>query len=1141
MVRLFLNLYDWLSARRKTAVALVLGVTALLVLSLCRLHYEEDIAKFLPLDSQNREQSAVYDYLNDQTTVAVIFRPDSAFCGTAVPDDVPSDSKISVTAAMDEFARQWQLADSLHRMPALDARVDDRGALQMINFVQEHYPYFLTEADYVRMDSLLARPDYVADRLAEGRKSLTLLTGSYTARMLRTDPLNLFSPVLLRFAALGSSTGFHTSDGHLIHTADGAGVVFFESADGGSETANNARLARFVDEVIAQTEARCPGVKVSAVGSPLIAAGNASRIKKDSFLAVALALAGILLVLFLAFRRWNDLLWMAASIGFGILFSLGVIACFKSAISIIVIGIGSILVGIAANYPLHFLHHLSHSGDNRASLAEMVKPLLVGNITTVGAFLCLIFVKAQAMHDLAWFGSLMLVGTILFTLVFLPVLVKPRRPAVSGQAAEPSSDQREFAGKATRESAGKKRAADAFGNPSPRRRRLHQAVPWVLVAITVWLSFQSQGDLFDADMHHINYMTPQQEADMAFLSAGLEQATGMKQLYVVCQGPDMETCLQEGESLSRVLATLRTDEDLSMSNLSDFVPSRREQEARLQRWSDFWAVHSETLDQLARESRRLGFSEKAFSRFTASVATDWQPMEAADFQPVLNLLESKFLMAADTVVRTIAYASVQPGRAESLKQTVAAQPGCFAFEPSDVMGSLVNSLSDDFNYVLWACGFIVFFFLWLSFRNLELALLAFLPLTVGWIWILGIMNLLGIQFNIVSIILATFIFGQGDDYTIFITEGLVSEYQTGRRLLADRRQSIFISALLMFIGIGTLVFARHPAMRSLGIITVLGMMVVVLMANYLPEWVFRWLTTKNGRRRLEPVSVMRLLRTAWAFLLFALSMLVLTPVVLLMRDRERVHRLICRYFNFAVHRVPGTKFVLNNPAGETFDRPAVVVSNHQSHLDLMCLLMLHPKMVVVTNRWVWHNPFYGAIIHKAEFVPAAEGVEEALPQFKALAERGYSIVIFPEGTRSVDGSVLRFHKGAFYVADQLGLDVLPVYLRGVGHVLPKLEFMLRRGTMEVEIGRRLTPADATFGLDYRERAVNLRLHYQQKLASEKGTVIGLSEEEFRHAIISETGSDVCETEPGACDTETGARETKTGTCGADTAGKEDRL
>jgi predicted RND superfamily exporter protein len=103
------------------------------------------------------------------------------------------------------------------------------------------------------------------------------------------------------------------------------------------------------------------------------------------------------------------------------------------------------------------------------------------------------------------------------------------------------------------------------------------------------------------------------------------------------------------------------------------------------------------------------------------------------------------------------------------------------------------------------------------------------------------MVLLGIQFNIVNIILATFIFGQGDDYTIFMTEGAVYEYTHRRPILASYRRAILLSALIMFIGIGSLIVARHPALHSLAEVTIVGMFSVVLMAFLIPPLMFRWL------------------------------------------------------------------------------------------------------------------------------------------------------------------------------------------------------------------------------------------------------------------------------------------------------------
>ena len=959
MTEFFLRIYDWLIRHRVTAVICVVAIMLLSAVSALRMDYEEDIARFLPIDSRDSRQTELMDRLSEQNRIAVIFRYEG-----------DGDAESALADAMDLFEELWFEYDSLSLVPDMSAMADESMAMELIEFMQEHTASFLTDADYRRMDSLLSVPGYVESQLEADRRSLQMLTGGFTKNLIPNDPLNLFTPLLLKLSEVGGNTGFRVSDdGYMMHSTLPVGLIFFDSPFGQSESDHNAGLVKLVENVGAEISART-GVRVSEIGAPVIAVSNAERIKKDSILAVALAVIGILAVLWLSFRRVSDMLWLFVTLLFGGLFSLGITGLFKESISIIVLGLGSILVGIAANYPLHFLHSLRDTADNRRTLSEMVSPLLTGNITTVSAFFCLIFLKAQAMHDLALFGSFMLVGTILFTLVFLSVFVKPRTVAAG---EEPHEEKIE-----------------------PKLNRTGRWISRAVILITVAMLIWGRSAGFDTDLNHINYMTPQERSDLELISSGVD-AGSMDQLSV----------------------------------LASLLPTEVEQNRMEGRWLSFWNAHSAQIGQLRQKSREYGFTEDAFAPFLKSVGSQPDLISREDLTP------------------------------ESM---------------GEVMKTLVESLSDDFNKVLFMCGFVVFIFLWISFRKLELALISFLPLTVGWIWILCIMNMLGIQFNIVSIILATFIFGQGDDYTIFITEGLMHEYRYGVKTVDDRRKSVILSAVIMFIGIGTLIVARHPAMRSLAEITILGMLVVVVMAHFLPEWLFQWMTMKRGREREVPVSIARLLRSAWAFGFLLISVIVCTPVVLIMfigRKREWkdrfLHNLLYRFANLVIRKVPAVRFTLDNSVGETFSKPAVIISNHQSHLDLMCLMMLTPKMIVVTNDWVWHNPIYGALIRRAEFVPAANGIEDYMPQFRSLVERGYSILVFPEGTRSVDSSILRFHKGAFHLAQELGLDILPVCLHGVGRVLPKEDFMLRPGHITVTVGKRVAPDDSSWGADARER------------------------------------------------------------------------
>ena len=132
----------------------------------------------------------------------------------------------------------------------------------------------------------------------------------------------------------------------------------------------------------------------------------------------------LLMLLFLTFRSVRHLLLIALSIGWGWLFAMGCLALLHQEVSIIVIGISSVILGIAVNYPLHLIDHLSHTPDMKTTLKEIVQPLVVGNITTVGAFLTLVPLKSVALRDLGLFSAFLLIGTILFVLLWLPQLAK---------------------------------------------------------------------------------------------------------------------------------------------------------------------------------------------------------------------------------------------------------------------------------------------------------------------------------------------------------------------------------------------------------------------------------------------------------------------------------------------------------------------------------------------------------------------------------------------------------------------------------------------------------------------------------------------------------------------------------------------
>lgn len=234
-----------------------------------------------------------------------------------------------------------------------------------------------------------------------------------------------------------------------------------------------------------------------------------------------------------------------------------------------------------------------------------------------------------------------------------------------------------------------------------------------------------------------------------------------------------------------------------------------------------------------------------------------------------------------------------------------------------------------------------------------------------------------------------------------------------------------------------------------------------------------------------------ILRNVYAYIAFGtLAMVIVAPFVILytkigkmtVKKKDYLHRLIYNKANFIVkkHGIPGVKFYGPASVDAELAVPKVIICNHQSHLDLITMLTLSPKMVFLTNDWVQSNPVYGYLIRHSEFYSVSEGVETLMPKLQNLIERGYSIAVFPEGTRSKDLKIGRFHQGAFYLADQLQLDVLPMFLWGAGRVLRKGRYTLRRGRICLEVGNALKLSDIKAIGTLKEQASALRRMYKEK-------------------------------------------------------------
>ena len=104
------------------------------------------------------------------------------------------------------------------------------------------------------------------------------------------------------------------------------------------------------------------------------------------------------------------------------------------------------------------------------------------------------------------------------------------------------------------------------------------------------------------------------------------------------------------------------------------------------------------------------------------------------------------------------------------------------------------------------------------------------------------MAIFGLQFNLINIVISTFIFGIGVDYSIFVVQGLLASARgTDNQLLEYHKMAIFFSAFVLIIVVCSMICATHPAIKSIGVCTLIGMASTILITYTLQPLLFRWM------------------------------------------------------------------------------------------------------------------------------------------------------------------------------------------------------------------------------------------------------------------------------------------------------------
>ena len=810
------RLYHFLRQHKAVLWVSVAVCTVILAWLSAQCKFEENIFQLLPETGDEAYRVTFTNLkLKDKIFVQAV-AADSTF--------TPSSQELAeaLDLFMDGVTKATEKRQSvLHTLSYIDPTL----LMDAADYAASHFPAYL-DMDKAALDSLCTT-EHIRRQIASYADFMETDIGGNFYDVIAYDPCgmgwNVFSNLFPDHGA-----GQHTSrfmNNHL-YSADGMVCYGFVTPAFGTDNSREAsRLVETMEDVRDEVRKQYPGIDILFHGTIVLAGGNSKRMHTDIFVTVGIALLIILLLLTFFLKRPPYVLLTICALGMGVLLALAGLFVMQGGMSLMSLGIGAIVLGVAFSYVLHVLVHYIYTGDVDFTLDEQTRPVLLGSLTTIGAFAGLLFTQSRLLNDFGFFALLAIAGTTLFCLIVVPHLL-PRNYTPNRRAFQ-------FLER-----------INAYPVERNKTVCLFTAV-WVVLCLCYAGSYT-----FDSDLKHIGYTSP--ECLHAQVSWKEHVDERYDKQYFASVATSAEEALERLPLMEQTLDSLcaegMTKESVPISLL---MPSLSKQEERLNAWRYYFtpSKREEVWQHICVACRAESIEPEMFLPFRELMESPAEPellTQAGILPPELteNLTES-------TGDKVLVYFPVKATHEHmpAVKECLAQLDGCMVMDPYYYTTGLVELIHKDFNLIMVISSMFVFLLLLFTYRNLWLALIAMCPMMLSWYTVLGAMALFNQSFNLINIIVSSFVFGIGVDYSVFILEGLLKGDDQNPTIVYNKT-AITLSAAILVICMFILGFAIHPAISSISFASVVGMVTTILLSYTLEPNLYKlYLYIKNRKKK----------------------------------------------------------------------------------------------------------------------------------------------------------------------------------------------------------------------------------------------------------------------------------------------------
>lgn len=1027
MGKFFAKIVSFLIRKPFAFLSLLCILILFLIYGITNISVDDDIYSILPENQQFKKFNSIIkeNNINKQVVFSINSNENDS--------DVLIDLLDSIKIALNQNSK------NLIKDISITKDISEKDLLT--NFYT-NFPSELSNNDYSNIDKAL-QPDSINLKISNVNKKLSsgsIFVGSYIAK----DPLGIAWSRLKMLNPSNDSSNYHLEDG-LVYYKDYEKVLFFGTIN--FELNNNFKnheLNEILNDFKRLINQKYANLDFDFFGTFQISDANSVQIKKDTGLTLTISLLLIISLLIFYYRSIITPIFFIIPTIFGVLFGLGSVGYLQPSISVISIATSAVLLGIVLDYSFHFFTHLKHTNNVIKTVEELTFPMLVGSFTTVAAFASLLFTNSVVLQNFGLIAITTLLSSALFTLLFLPVILSLFNYKI------------------------KQESEIYFKISLPKW--VVKVFIFLIVIITLFFLYKSNKSTFDSDLNNLGYHSSELIRKEKFYT-GINPKVD-KKIHLIVSANTFDEAVALNAKLFKEIESYRLKYSIKeVVSIAPFYKSNTSLKQGYDSWNKFWHTRKIKIkESIIHSSAKYDFSEVAFQPFYQWINATNYPADKERFNFLTKLGLSNLIHKSTEGYSLITSVVVKRDQVNSFKSFVSQDKDVFVFDISDFAEDLMNVVKDDFNFLLLISSLIVFVTLLLIYGRIELAILNFFPMVIAWVWILGFSAVFDVKFNFVNIIIATFIFGLGDDFTIFVTEGLLQKYKYNKKILSSYNVAIVLSALSTIFGIGVLYFAKHPSIHSIAIISVIGILCTLLVTLYIQPTIFNFLVQNRVNKKKAPITFFMFLYSFLLYAYFVIGCILLHGILLFLvplpikknRKRNLLSYLISKMTKSTLNLGLHVKKQLINAENLDFSKPSILIVNHSSFLDILLVLQLHPKIVIMVKKWIYYSPFFGIIIRYAGYVYIKNDSTTNMKDIRVRIDEGYSLAIFPEGTRSADGEFNRFHKGAFHVARELSLDIQPVVISGVHEVNSKNDILIKSGHIVLNPLIRIHSSDPIF-------------------------------------------------------------------------------